>query len=64
MKSQKKISYLMFADDCLIFCKATKRAARLKKDILHYSKVSGQLINYYNLKFNFLQLSARHLERN
>lgn len=43
----------MFVDDCLIFCRATKRVARLVKDILHYSKVSGQLINHHKSKVQF-----------
>lgn len=38
----------MFGDDCIIFCKATKKATREIKYVLdHYCKVSSQLINYH-----------------
>lgn len=40
------VSHLLFADDTLIFCLATKEAASTIDDILHgYSLASGQTIN-------------------
>lgn len=38
----------MFADDCMIFCKASKEAARNIKEILHnYCMVFGELVNFH-----------------
>lgn len=43
----------MFVDDCN-FCEATKWARRAIKHILkHYTKVLGQLVNYYKSKVQF-----------
>lgn len=54
IKDNSNISYWMFAGDCLIFCKATKWAAREMEHILkHYKKVLGQLINYHKFKIQF-----------
>lgn len=41
------VSYLLFADDCYFFFKATKGEADMMKDILNrYEKILGQAINY------------------
>ncbi|KAK4389823.1 putative ribonuclease H protein [Sesamum angolense] len=41
-----KVSHLLFADDTLIFCQATKEAMRCIRGILEkYERASGQLIN-------------------
>ncbi|KAA3490189.1 reverse transcriptase [Gossypium australe] len=41
------ISHLLFADDCVIFGKATSRGATILKDILKvYESCSGQCVNY------------------
>jgi hypothetical protein len=40
------ISHLLFADDCIIFSKASQRGADRLKDIFDiYSRGSGQLVN-------------------
>lgn len=39
-KEAPKIPYVMFADDCIIFCKATKKVARTIRDILENYKMS------------------------
>lgn len=57
----------MSANNCLMFCKAAKRArtVRTVKDILeHHSKVLVSLLITINLKYNFLQVSWHQLERN
>lgn len=42
------ISNLVFADDCLIFAKATSMAARnINKMLLSFSEVSGQKVNLH-----------------
>lgn len=44
----------MFADDCLDFWRATKKAERSIQYIFdHYSKVSGQLVNHCRSKIQF-----------
>lgn len=44
----------MFAYDCVIFCRAIKRAAReYKSNLDHYCQVSGQLINFHKSTFTF-----------
>lgn len=46
-KDTPKISYLMFADDCIIFYRANKTATRNIKQVLHhYFMVSSQFVNY------------------
>lgn len=48
------IPCLMFADDCLMFCKASKTAARNIRDIFQDNcKVSGQLVNYHKSMVQF-----------
>lgn len=41
-----KIPFLMFADECIIFCKANQTVAKNGKCIDYYCSVSGQLVNY------------------
>lgn len=44
----------MFVDDCLIFYRMTRNAARSIEYILdHYCRVSGQLFNYKKSKVQF-----------
>lgn len=41
------ITHLLFADDCILFCRATRDECQKLKDVLHfYELVSGQAINY------------------
>lgn len=41
------ISYLLFADDCLLFCRATRSKAQALKSVLTlYEQISGQAINF------------------
>lgn len=48
----------MFAHDCLIFCKATKRAVRMITDILKNPEmVSGQVVNQLNLQKSRIEFS-------
>lgn len=48
--------YIIFADDCMIFFKASRKAVRTGKAILeNYSNISSQLVNFYNK----VQLSTR-----
>lgn len=58
------IPYLMFADDCLIFYKSNKTAARNIRDILQdYCKVSGQLVNLHKSTVQFskgVQKDVKH----
>lgn len=47
-KDYPNVLFIMFADDYIIFFKATKKTAKKIKCILdHYSNVSCQSINYY-----------------
>lgn len=48
-KDSPNIPYLMFAHDCLIFCRANKQAARLD----YYCKISSQQFHFRSAKFNF-----------
>lgn len=44
----------MLADDCLMFCGATKKAARIIRDLLGlYCTVSGQPVNCHIYKVQF-----------
>lgn len=44
----------MFADDCMIFCKANRKTARHVKSILdNYCKVLGQLVNFKKSSVQF-----------
>lgn len=53
-KDDPNISYLMFANDCIIFCRSTKKTARTIKQALdHYCSLPGQLINYHKSKVQF-----------
>lgn len=47
-KGNPNVSYLMFADDCLTFCRATKGAVWNVNLFGAYCKVSSQLINYHH----------------
>lgn len=45
-KESFNIPYLMFTDDYIILCRATKRSIRKFKHIMdHNCQVSGQLVN-------------------
>ena len=45
-RSAPKVSHLLFADDSLLFCRATQDEVKEVMDILQlYAKASGQLIN-------------------
>lgn len=56
MRSSPTILYLMFADDCLIFCMINRISAWYIKIILkNYYSVSGQLINYHKLVVQYLK---------
>lgn len=47
-KDYPNIQFLIFADDCIIFCRTTKQALREIKYILdHYCQVSAKSINYH-----------------
>lgn len=52
------IPYLIFADNCLIFCKA--KVSRHVKPIENYCKVSGQLVNFHK---SVIQFSERTKKR-
>lgn len=46
------IPYLMFSNDCLLFCKGNRKAARhIVLD--NYCKVSGQLVNFHKSLVQF-----------
>ncbi|XP_026435838.1 uncharacterized protein LOC113333628 [Papaver somniferum] len=50
-KDAPSINHLLFADDCMVFCKANKAEARNLKDILNiFGDTSGQLINFNNYR--------------
>ncbi|KAA3460765.1 reverse transcriptase [Gossypium australe] len=41
------ISYLLFADDCMMFGEATEKGAQVLKNLLHvYERCSGQCVNF------------------
>lgn len=54
MKDYPNILFLMFADGCIIFCRATKNTAREVKCISdHYYHVSSQSSNYHRSTIQF-----------
>lgn len=53
-KDDYKIPCLLFADNCIIFCRATKKVTRNARQILdHYCTVSGQFVNCHKSKIQF-----------
>jgi hypothetical protein len=49
-----KVSHLFFADDNIIFCKASKaEATQLKEVFEEYQRISGQKINMAKSKMTF-----------
>lgn len=53
-KNSHTIPYLMFANDSMIFYKATRSAARNVQSILkNYYNVSGQVVNYHKSTIQF-----------
>lgn len=59
-KQGPMILFLMFADDCIIFSKASKMAARNVKEVLQdYCMVSSQLVNYHKSLVQFSKGSNR-----
>lgn len=57
-----RITNMMFADDCLIFAKATGTAARnIAKVLYNFAQPSGQKINYHKLSFYFSNNTNHHV---
>lgn len=53
-KNDFMIPYLMFTDDCMIFCRATKTAAgNIKTTLEKYSNVFGHLVYYHKSMVQF-----------
>lgn len=53
-KNFPNIPHLIFADDCILFCKAAKMAAHNSQNILnHYCKISGQVVNLHKSNNQF-----------
>ena len=49
-----RIQFLMFANDCIIFAKASQKACSNIDKILHnFCAMFGQLVNFISLRFNF-----------
>ena len=49
-----KIPYLLFADDCLTFCKSNQQTCSQLKDILDtFCALSGQLVNFHKSVITF-----------
>lgn len=54
VKDSHNIPYLMSLDDCIIFCKTTKKTGRnVKYIIYHYCRLLRQLVNYQKSKIRF-----------
>jgi len=54
-----RIPCLLFADDCLLFCKADSASCWIVKNILdQFSELSGQLVNYQKSVLTFLTNST------
>lgn len=64
-KDRPNNSYLVFANDYLVICRAREKAARNVRYIQdHYCRVSEQLVNYHNGTFNSPSASIKHKEEN
>ncbi|KAL6200146.1 hypothetical protein ACLB2K_029928 [Fragaria x ananassa] len=60
-----RIANLMFADDCLIFCKTSSRAARNVLSVLNnFSEASGKKINFHKPSLYFSPKVPNHQVRN
>lgn len=62
-KNSHSISYLMFADACIIFCKANKASARnVKNRLENYCNVSCQLINFHKSTVQFSENTEKKVK--
>lgn len=57
--SRPPISHLFFADDSLVFFKATWNCARIHHCLYLYEKASGQLINFEKSSLSFSLIQRR-----
>ena len=62
-RSGPKLTHLFFADDSLLFCKATTNEIRCIQDILtEYEHASGQQINCQKTTLFFSNSTPRHIK--